>query len=139
MTLEGPYGRFDFAAGRSASQPQVWIAGGIGITPFVARLQALAAMPGEQRPTVDLFYAARSAQAFPENLPALCAAAGVRLHRRATDCQKTFTPDDVAACLPAGGSVWFCGPAGWGDELARHLGAAGLPGRAFHRECFEFR
>lgn|GEM_PF-5193123 len=36
---------------------QVWIAGGIGITPFLARLDHLAAMGNKQR--VDLFYATR--------------------------------------------------------------------------------
>lgn len=37
--VEGPYGRFNFE-GESARQ--IWIAGGIGITPFIARMKALA-------------------------------------------------------------------------------------------------
>lgn len=36
VALNGPYGRMDFAGGR---KDQVWIAGGIGITPFMAYLR----------------------------------------------------------------------------------------------------
>lgn len=39
VTIEGPYGCFTFDA---PQQRQIWIGGGIGITPFVARLQQLA-------------------------------------------------------------------------------------------------
>ena len=37
VRVEGPYGRFDFGG---AQARQIWVAGGIGITPFVARMQA---------------------------------------------------------------------------------------------------
>ena len=36
VSLNGPYGRMDFSAGK---QDQIWIAGGIGITPFIAYLR----------------------------------------------------------------------------------------------------
>lgn len=39
VTVEGPYGRFQF---EGAARRQIWIGGGIGISPFVARLQQLA-------------------------------------------------------------------------------------------------
>jgi predicted ferric reductase len=39
VIVEGPYGRFTFM---SPAPYQVWIAGGIGITPFIARLRHLA-------------------------------------------------------------------------------------------------
>lgn len=37
MQIEGPYGRFD---GQAGSATQVWVAGGVGITPFLAWLEA---------------------------------------------------------------------------------------------------
>ena len=40
VTVEGPYGRFTFDDG---AERQIWIGGGIGIAPFVARMKALAA------------------------------------------------------------------------------------------------
>lgn len=139
MTLEGPYGRFNFAP--AAGKRQIWVAGGIGITPFLAKLQELARQGGQTTAPTDFFYCTRhrDERDFPSNLAALCAAAGVRLHHRETDRQGPLDPAEVQACLTPDTSVWFCGPAGWGDSLARLLVASGLPAAAFHRELFEFR
>jgi len=35
VKIEGPYGRFNFSGTR---RRQIWVGGGIGVTPFVARL-----------------------------------------------------------------------------------------------------
>lgn len=134
LDLEGPYGGFIFAGDGA----QVWIAGGVGITPFLARLDELARKGASPHATIDFFHSTRGG-GFPANLDELCAAAGVRLHRRSSDREGTFDPAEIAASLTAGASVWFCGPAAWGEELAARLGAAGLPPPAFHREAFEFR
>lgn len=40
VTVEGPYG--GFFPKKATSQPQLWIAGGIGITPFLGKIRALA-------------------------------------------------------------------------------------------------
>src|SRR5690606_37760064 len=55
VTVEGPYGRFDF---RPNGRPQILVAGGIGITPFLARLQDMAAARAGGAPAheVDLVY-----------------------------------------------------------------------------------
>mgnify|MGYP001290211173 CR=1 FL=1 len=136
LRLEGPYGGFTFDG--AAAGPQVWVAGGIGITPFLARLEELAARGGSQNP-VDFFYCtARRDPGYAASLPALCRAAGIRLHRIHTDDDRPLTPAAVKARLRPGASVWFCGPAAWGDTLARAL-AAGAEVPAFHRELFEFR
>ncbi|TWF79220.1 flavin-dependent oxidoreductase [Pseudonocardia hierapolitana] len=50
-TVEGGYGMLGHAGGRAR---QIWVAGGIGITPFLSRLRA----GGPDRP-VDLFYVVR--------------------------------------------------------------------------------
>lgn len=42
VTVEGPYGRFNFDG---KPQRQIWIGASIGITPFIARMQALAKVP----------------------------------------------------------------------------------------------
>lgn len=137
VVLEGPYGNFDFAAG-AINAPQVWIAGGIGITPFLAKLNERAGQPSAAADT-DLFYCTRSATGFPDRLAELCHAAGVRLHHRQTDHEGPLNPAEVTACLKPGSSVWFCGPAAWGSALAQTLTGNGLPATAFHREFFEFR
>ncbi|MGB4062339.1 MAG: ferric reductase-like transmembrane domain-containing protein [Azonexus sp.] len=145
VTLEGPYGAFDFSAkipvDRGNAQHQVWVAGGIGITPFLARLEQLAAAPAPAKSTADLFYCTPNAAAgnFPDQLEALCVAAGVRLHRRLTDNTGPLSPQEVAATLRPNSTVWFCGPAAWGKALGQALQTGGLSRTAFHQEAFEFR
>lgn len=139
VIIEGPYGGFDLDA-VATGQPQVWVAGGIGITPFLARLRAMTNR-GERAEQVDLFYSVRSLRedAFADEIDALCQRSGVRLHRWASDERGALQPETIGAALGKGGSVWFCGPAGWGESLAQWLRAAGLPRARFHRELFEFR
>lgn len=138
LRLEGPYGDFTFDADRPG--PQVWVAGGIGITPFLARLQDLAARGGSPAP-VDFFYCtAGSAPGYPRDLPALCRAAGIRLHRVYADQHGPLTPEAVQLRLRPGATLWFCGPATWGRSLERALlRTRALARGSFHHERFEFR
>ena len=55
VSIEGPYGRFN-ALEDSASQ--VWVAGGIGITPFLSFLEEMVEKKIEKR--VDLFYCVKN-------------------------------------------------------------------------------
>ena len=143
IKIEGPYGNFDFcpvsAVDRNRSPaPQIWVAGGIGVTPFLARLNDRIARKSAASET-DFFYCTPQATTYPENLEALCQQAGVRLHRRLTDRQGPLDPAEIEARLKPGASVWFCGPAAWGEALGKTLTGNGLPREAFHREAFEFR
>src|SRR5690606_7698630 len=73
--VEGPYGCFDFQGRRKA---QIWVGGGIGITPFIARLQWLAKQRRDQ--PVDLFYCTSEPdEPFIARLRTLAGQAGVRL------------------------------------------------------------
>jgi predicted ferric reductase len=114
------------------------VAGGIGITPFLARLKDRMARASTATET-DLFYCTLHATDYPENLESLCHQAGVRLHRRLTDAQGPLPSAEIQSRLKPGASVWFCGPAGWGKALAKTLTGNGLPRGAFHHEAFEFR
>ncbi|TXT35609.1 MAG: Oxidoreductase FAD/NAD(P)-binding protein [Comamonadaceae bacterium] len=119
-TVEGPYGNFVFD---SSTQRQIWVAGGIGITPFIARMQALA-KPGYEQP-VDLFWSVRDLE--DEALRRVQAAASkarVRLHM-IRDGQNEH--------------VWFCGPAGFGAALREGFGRLGLGAERFHQELFQMR
>jgi predicted ferric reductase len=151
ILLEGPYGTFNFSdanpvdqtpkEARLESEHQVWVAGGIGITPFLARLGQLAASSRKEHTRADLFYCTPTAASgnFPDQLEALCDAAGVRLHRRFTENDGPLMPGEVASSLQAGSTVWFCGPAAWGKALGEALHGGGLARTAFHQEAFEFR
>jgi predicted ferric reductase len=144
--LEGPYGSFDFSPSTQVdlnklSDHQVWIAGGIGITPFLARLNELANADDKKPANADLFYCTPDSTTgeFPAQFEALCQSAGVRLHRRLTEHEGPLSTQEVASTLQAGSSVWFCGPAAWGKSLGKALHNGGLSRTAFHQEAFEFR
>ena len=139
-TVEGPYGRFDFG---DASDPQVWVAGGIGVAPFMARLEALAAAGGAATPRhIHFFYSVSSTKeaSFPAGLEALCQRAGVTLHLRIPSRDGRIEAGEIGQFVEHARGVWFCGPAVWArslrDALQRDFG---LPRQQFHRELFEFR
>ncbi|WP_066341962.1 ferredoxin reductase family protein [Azohydromonas lata] len=137
VTVEGPYGCFDFDDGLKR---QVWIGAGIGITPFVARMKQLAAQG--QRLEVDLFHPTAVLEpAALAKLEADARAAGVRLHVLLDGRDDRLTGERLRAAVPewATGSVWFCGPPAFGQSLRKDLCRHGLPGRHFHQELFHFR
>ncbi len=137
VQVEGPYGQFTFA-GRKPQQ--IWVGGGIGITPFIARLQALAHAP-DGKP-VDLFYATRvPCDDAITGLQTEAKKAGVRLHVVVEGRDGRLTADRICLAVPAWKScdVWFCGPSGFGKALRADFLARGVEPADFHHELFEMR
>ena len=135
--IEGPYGRFTFDDDKPR---QIWIGAGIGITPFIAKLRERAGNPSG--PTVDLFHATRAvSEDALARLRADAEAAGVRLHVRISARDGRLDARQIMDAVPdwKAASVWFCGPADFGDSLRKDLVAAGLPPANFHQELFEMR
>jgi predicted ferric reductase len=138
VTIEGPYGRFDFG---DASEDQVWVADGVGIMPFLARLEALAAARGA-RGDVHLFYSVRSFRdaSFPYDLEALCCDAGITLHLHVDEHDGRMGAGNIGELARQAKSVWFCGPKEWGGMLRAALRRDyGLEPEQFHSELFQFR
>jgi len=137
VTVEGPYGRFDF---HGDAPRQLWVAGGVGITPFVARLQKLVEAPTGK--PVDLIYstAARDDE-FVGHVRELAERAGVAFHLLDTQKEGFLTLERLQAWAPGWreADVWFCGPLGFGKSLYGSMAAAGLPDGRFHQELFEMR
>lgn len=141
VRVEGPYGCFDF---RRGGERQVWIAGGIGVTPFLAWLEALRQAPANC-PEVALHYCVRSpADAIHAGrLRELCdGLPSVALHIHYSAEEGRLEADDLKLAPDAMGrwpSLWFCGPQGLADLLRRELGRRGMPVRNFHQEAFQMR
>lgn len=137
VTVEGPYGCFDF----DDTQPhQIWVGAGIGITPFIARLKHRAATPDTK--TIDLFHpTAEFDQAAIDNLTADAKAAGVRLHLFVDSKDGRLNGERIRDSVPAwqSASIWFCGPQGFGQALRDDFIARGLPPERFHQELFQMR
>lgn len=141
VQVEGPYGRFHFNRANTRIR-QIWIAGGIGITPFIAWLESLQDEPASTV-SADLHYCVRdrAADPFVERLQQLCdMLPEVSLHLY----DKHSGPLTAELLAVTSGNakraeVWFCGPSGLGEALRNGLFRL-WPGRVrFHQEAFEMR
>src|SRR5690606_24053864 len=139
---EGPYGRMNPRHARDDAA-QVWVAGGIGITPFLAWLESMHHAPAAA--PVTMHYCVRNAATDPfvERVIALCAQlpnVKLRLHDASLGNRLAAQPV-LAATQPVNGKMdlWFCGPSGFAKSLEQ--GMKELLGRGFriHREVFEMR
>lgn len=140
VKIEGAYGQFNF---QSALPNQVWIAGGIGIAPFIGRLEELANSTENNPHIIDFWYCTRTKQEnlFPDNLDELCRQAGVRLHRLVDEDDQQLSVLAIQESVPdlTLTSVWFCGPVGLANKLRKELVTVGVASHEFHAENFEFR
>ncbi len=137
VKVEGPYGCFTF---QGEAQQQIWVAGGIGITPFISRMKTLAAAPDGK--TIDLFHT--TAVYDPTAIGLLeqdAEASKVRLHVLWDERDGRLDAERLTRQVPGwrDAGVWFCGPARFGQALKRRLTALGLPEGSFHQELFEMR
>ena len=137
VKLEGPYGQFNF---QGTQNRQIWVGAGIGITPFIARMQALAAAPDGK--SIDLFHPTAVYDDHAMGLMHRDAdAAGVRLHVLWGQRDGLLNAPRLAAQVPdwKDADIWFCGPAPFGQSLKKDLMAMGLPPGRFHQELFQMR
>jgi predicted ferric reductase len=145
VEVEGPYGCFTL---EDDCPRQIWIGAGIGVTPFIARMKYLARgrTAGEGAPplqAVDLFHttADYSEEAIAK-MRADAVAANVRLHVLHDARDGFLTGARIREAVPdwRDASIWFCGPAGFGDMLSTDFARHGLPvATRFHRELFAMR
>ncbi len=132
VQIEGPYGCFTFAG---SGAEQIWVSGGIGFTPFLARLQTLAG----QTSGIHWFHCVEKIGAEEAlDLQRQAEKSGVQLHLYSGQRLK---PADVLATVRqiANADVWFCGPTAFAQSLRSSLLAQGLPAKQFHQELFEMR
>lgn len=137
VTVEGPYGRFNFDDGQAR---QIWVGAGIGITPFLARLGEMATRRGNQ--AIDLFYStSHKDAAVVAQLTEAANRARVSLHIIDSSQEGRLDANAICARIPewAASSLWFCGPSAFARSLRRELQALGLPAGRFHQELFEMR
>lgn len=137
VRLQGPFGGFLHAA--RATRPQLWIAGGIGITPFLAAAEAL---PHDTAP-VDLLHFHRAPPApCQQRLAALAARhRGLRLHELTGDPTPEAAWEWLRGRVPdlVRRQVFLCGPPSLVEALESRLAHAGVPRHEIHSERFDFR
>lgn len=141
VEVEGPYGCFQLDA--DAGAPQVWVAGGIGVTPFLAWLDTLAADP-TRAPSAQLHYCVRDAAAdpFAATLRERCAALPsiqLNIHDAARGQRLDATQLTLDSAPGHAAQVWFCGPAGLARSLRAGLRRLGRTDVRWHQEAFQMR
>jgi predicted ferric reductase len=137
VVVEGPYGRFNF---ESKSKRQIWIGGGIGITPFIARMKVLADIPDGR--LIDLFHTTSNIdEAALELLKEDAKAAEVRLHVLINSRDGYLTGEILREKIPdwKAAEIWFCGPMTFGKAIRADLLKNGLYENKFHQELYDMR
>ena len=139
VKLEGPYGMFDHSAG---GPEQIWIAGGIGITPFLSWIRsAKSGFPKK----ADLFYSVRGkedALFWHELKKANEENSAFEAHIRYSNIDGNLTAEMIAQ--KAGGSIenkhiYLCGPVKMTEVFTKKFKQMGVPASNIHFEEFNFR
>jgi predicted ferric reductase len=139
LRVEGGYGHFNF---RRGGDDQIWVAGGIGVTPFSAMATEL-----EQHPKVKvtMFYCVRDrgeavhADVF-QTLAGKLQNFRFILHASKDDGRldaKRLV--ELSHVQPKKAEFWFCGPAALRQTLLKGLSAIGEKPKRIRFEQFEFR
>lgn len=140
VTVEGPYGCFTFY---DDCPVQIWIGGGIGITPFIGAMEALALQGGATTKSIHFFHTTAEVDEMAlARLRADADAAGIILHLMIDADDGQLTGDRIRAAVQDWhkASIWFCGPEAFGAAIRTDMAAHGVPvGQRFHQELFQMR
>jgi len=134
----GPFGGFDYTRG---GNDQIWIAGGIGITPFMSWIRSL---DGSFDRNVDFYYSvAHESDALYLGEIQAAAAAHPTLHVHEVNAERDgfLTAEKAANGRPRGADVWvyMCGPPPMMKALAKGFRSLGIPPSRVRWEQFDIR
>lgn len=137
--IEGAYGMFDYKTG---GQKQIWIAGGIGLTPFLSFIRD---MDGNLDQDVELYYTVRHPEEalFLDEIEA--ASKGnprLKAHVRFSATDGSLTVEEILE--NAGGEVrehdiYMCGPLPMVQAFTGKFEGLGVSKERIHFEEFNFR
>jgi len=137
--IDGAYGMFDYKLG---GEKQIWLAGGIGVTPFLSFLRDL---KDEMKHDVDFYYTVRHREeaVFVDEIEAAAAKnPRLRAHVRASSTDGSLSIEEIIK--NAGGNVsdrhvYMCGPFPMMQAFEQKFIEAGVPQANIHYEEFNFR
>ena len=137
--VEGAHGMFDYKTG---GQKQIWIAGGIGLTPFLSFLRD---MEGNLKQDVELYYTVRhkeEALFLDEIESAAKKNSCLKVHVRFSATDGSLGMEEIIK--NAGGNandhhVYMCGPLAMVQAFEKKFLAWGVPAKNIHYEEFNFR
>ncbi len=137
--IEGAYGLFNYKTG---GPKQIWLAGGIGVTPFLSFLRDLET---DLNHDVDFYYTVRH----PEEAVFVDEIEGIvkqhprlKAHIRFSSVHGSLSIDDMiknAGGSLAGHEVYMCGPLPMVQAFEKKFLENGVPHDQIHYEEFNFR
>lgn len=137
--IEGPFGAFSYL--RAKNSKQIWVAGGIGITPFLNMARNLYINQREDL-SIDFYYATRTPEemVFYNELKTISEVyPNLRLIPHSSE-EKGFLTADVIKSTSGGltdADIFVCGPPPMMNSLKSQFSAAGIPKRFVHMEEFK--
>ena len=137
--VEGAYGMFDYKTG---GQKQIWIAGGIGLTPFLSFVRD---MDGTLTQNIDFYYTVRHAEEalFVEELQAAAEKdPHLKLHVRYSAADGSLRVEEIVRNINdelKQYHVYLCGPLPMIQAFERDFLGRGLLKENIHYEEFNFR
>lgn len=136
--VQGPYGKFSYL--QFPDKDQIWLAGGIGITPFLSMARSL---PRENKQKIDLYYCAKN-QAESVLLDELQEIAKTKNNFRVISwCsdQKGFVTAGKVLELSYNikdSEIFLCGPSAFMENLRKQFLAMNIKNKNIHWENFNF-
>jgi predicted ferric reductase len=135
--VEGPYGAFSYR--NVPNRQQIWIAGGIGVTPFLSMARSLRE---DEDLAIDVYYSVEyeDEALFLDELEAIGARSGFRVIPVVREKDGYLTADRIeeASGSLAGKDIMICGPPAMLEALRTQLLAKGVPPERIHSEEFGF-
>ena len=136
--LAGPFGGFDY---RHGGHDQIWIAGGIGVTPFLSWIRSI---DGQFDRQVDFFYSVADAQEAVD-LDEIRTIAGhhpsLRVHLVCTDTDRKLTAEATMRDTSRESAPWvyMCGPPPMMNAFSAGFRKLGVPADRIRWEQFDVR
>ncbi len=137
--IEGAYGMFNYKTG---TQKQIWIAGGIGLTPFLSFIRD---MDGNLAHDIDFYYTVRhpeEALFMDEITVAAEKNSRLKARIRCSATEGSLTVEEIVK--NTGGNlserdIYLCGPLPMIQAFEKKFIALGVPQNNIHYEEFNFR
>ncbi|WP_376695377.1 ferredoxin reductase family protein [Wenzhouxiangella sp. EGI_FJ10305] len=137
--VEGPYGRF-FKSPDRVANPELWVAGGIGVTPFLARMRHFHRL-GESADVCMIFCVQDEArEIYGEELRDLASRIiGFNLQFHRFYREGPLSTDYLEAVCPdwTGREIYVCGPSPLNRLVRQHASNADVPSSRINSEEFE--